>query len=85
MQELIFQKGINWNDYAPRLKRGGIIKKVEKVFVRRNPMAEVTHETKVISEGDTYKRNVWELDIETPTFTQDREFIKGLLKTKVEA
>jgi tRNA(His) 5'-end guanylyltransferase len=85
MQELIFQKGINWNDYAPRLKRGGIIKKVEKVFVRRNPTAEVTHKTTVISESDIYKRNVWELDIETPTFTQDREFIKGLLKTKTEA
>lgn len=25
MQELIFQKGINWNDYAPRYKRGRII------------------------------------------------------------
>jgi tRNA(His) 5'-end guanylyltransferase len=85
MQELIFQKGINWNDYAPRLKRGGIIKKVEKVFVRRNAQAEVTHKTVVISENDTYKRSVWELDIETPTFTQDREFIKSLLKTKVEA
>lgn len=80
MQELIFQKGINWNDYAPRKKRGGIIKKVEKVFVRRNPTSEITHETTVIPESAIYKRNVWELDIETPTFTQDREFIKGLLK-----
>jgi hypothetical protein len=85
MQELIFQKGINWNDYAPRLKRGGIIKKVEHVFVRRKAIVEVTHDTMVISKDDIYKRNLWELDIETPTFTQDREFIKGLLKTKVEA
>ena len=82
MQELIFQKGINWNDFAPRLKRGGIIKKVEKVFVRRDARpSEVTHGlTMFISETDIYKRNVWELDVETPTFTQDREFIKGLLK-----
>ncbi len=25
MQEMIFQKGINWNDYAPRYKRGRMI------------------------------------------------------------
>jgi len=27
MQEMIFQKGINWNDYSPREKRGSIIRK----------------------------------------------------------
>jgi hypothetical protein len=85
MQELIFQKGINWNDFAPRLKRGGIIKKVEKVFVRRDANANTHGLTMVIVDTDIYKRNVWELDDETPTFTQDREFIKGLLKTKLEA
>lgn len=26
-QEMIFQKGINWNDYAPRYKRGRLIEK----------------------------------------------------------
>lgn len=29
MQEMIFQKGINWNDYHSGLKRGRLIKKVE--------------------------------------------------------
>lgn len=28
MQEMIFQKGINWNDYNPKYKRGRIIEKV---------------------------------------------------------
>jgi tRNA(His) guanylyltransferase len=27
MQEMIFQKGINWNEYAPRYKRGRVIRK----------------------------------------------------------
>ena len=27
-QELIFQKGINWNDYEPKLKRGRFIEKI---------------------------------------------------------
>lgn len=29
MQEMIFQKGINWNDYDPKLKRGRFIEKVQ--------------------------------------------------------
>jgi len=61
MQELIFQKGINWNDYTPREKRGGIIKKVEKTFTREG--------------GDVYTRNVWELDVETPIFTQNKPYL----------
>jgi tRNA(His) 5'-end guanylyltransferase len=42
-QELIFQKGINWNDYAPRYKRGrGIIKEAyEKNGAQRNRWAVV--------------------------------------------
>lgn len=55
MQELIFKKGINWNDYNFRKKRGAVIGKVE---------VEVDNEA---------IRNRWEV-IETPIFTQDREF-----------
>jgi tRNA(His) 5'-end guanylyltransferase len=55
MQEMIFQKGINWNDYDFREKRGAVIGKVE-----------------VQIEGGAI-RNRWEV-IDTPIFTQDREF-----------
>jgi tRNA(His) 5'-end guanylyltransferase len=55
MQEIIFQKGINWNDYDFRKKRGAVIGKVE-----------------VQVEGGAI-RNRWEV-IDTPIFTQDREF-----------
>jgi tRNA(His) 5'-end guanylyltransferase len=75
MQEMIFQKGINWNDYDFRMKRGAVIGKVETTSIRttQGPNEEVI-ETE-------FTRNKWQV-IETPTFTQDREFIKGLLKTK---
>jgi tRNA(His) 5'-end guanylyltransferase len=79
MQEMIFQKGINWNDYDFRMKRGAVIGKVEKVFIKRSNHYDPN--TSYIPSGHTFTRNVWEV-IETPTFTQDREFIKGLLKTK---
>ncbi len=73
MQELIFQKGINWNDYDFRLKRGAVIAKVETILIKtdQGPNYEVI-ETE-------FTRNKWQV-VETPTFTQDREFIKGLLK-----
>lgn len=68
MQEMIFQKGINWNDYDFRLKRGAVIGKVQ-----------VELQANLITGEVTYSRNKWRV-IETPTFTQDRTFIKGLLK-----
>lgn len=68
MQEMIFQKGTNWNDYDPRLKRGGVITKVK--VVRTN--------------GDiTYTRNRWEL-VELPTFSKDKESIKDIILNKNE-
>lgn len=63
MQEMIFQKGINWNDYSFREKRGGIISKVENV---------------VINNGSEVRRNKWEL-VETPIFTQDQDFLRNLI------
>jgi tRNA(His) 5'-end guanylyltransferase len=73
MQEMIFQKGINWNDYDFRMKRGAVIGKVETTSIRttQGPNEEVI-ETE-------FTRNKWQV-LETPTFTQDRTFIKGLLK-----
>jgi hypothetical protein len=66
MQEMIFQKGINWNDYDFRKKRGAVI-------------ARVPIEMK---NGDvTYTRNKWQV-VDTPIFTQDKEFIKSFLPIK---
>jgi tRNA(His) guanylyltransferase len=62
-QEMVFQKGINWNDYDFRKKRGGVITKVQ---------VEIT-------QGDvTFPRTKWKL-VETPIFTQNREFLENLI------
>ena len=67
MQELIFQKGINWNDYSTRQKRGSVIRKFDVE----------------LKSGDvTYTRSKWKEDTNTPTFTQDRNYIKSLLPQK---
>ena len=79
MQEMIFQKGINWNDYTPREKRGSAIRRAEKQYVRKGTTVNVTTETVIIPESSTYTRNVWEADQETPIFTQNREYLRNLM------
>ena len=76
---LMLQKGINWNDFTPREKRGSLIRKVEKKFVRRDTIAEVTDKTVVIPQSAIYTRNVWEADPETPIFTQEKSYLRFLM------
>jgi tRNA(His) guanylyltransferase len=68
MQEMIFQKGINWNDFDFRKKRGAVIGRVPVIMNN-------------IELGKTYTRNKWRV-VETPIFTQDKEFIKSFLPIK---
>jgi len=63
LQEMIFQKGINWNDYDAGKKRGRVIKKVY-----------YEHE----SEYGTATRSRWDL-IDPPIFTQERSFLRDLI------
>lgn len=77
MQEMIFQKGINWNDYTPREKRGALIRKVEKKFVRKESLKS-SEKTEIIPESSIYTRNVWEADTETPIFSQDKDYLNSL-------
>lgn len=61
-QELIFQKGINWNDYSPKYKRGRMIVK------------ETYEKQPEDDKGETAIRTRW-VSIEVPIFTQDRNFL----------
>lgn len=61
-QDLIFQKGINWNDYAPKYKRGRMIVK------------ETYEKAPEDDKGQTAMRTRW-VSIEVPIFTQDRNFL----------
>lgn len=83
MQEMLFQKGINWNDFSPREKRGSVIRRVEKTYIRKESgaLAEVSPKTISIEikKEDTFTRSKWETDQETPVFTQDRNYMRFLL------
>ena len=94
-QELIFQKGINWNDYPSRVKRGGIIAKVGDLWrkskgskeagepVLENELKDV--ELMIGLHGLSYDPNFDYYKrtkweaIECPIFTQDRVFLNKLI------
>jgi tRNA(His) guanylyltransferase len=79
MQEMIFQKGINWNDYTPRERRGSVIRKTEHKFVRKEANATVSEKTVVIPESAIYTRMKWEADPETPIFSQNKGYLRWLM------
>jgi len=79
MQEMLFQKGINWNNYSPREKRGSLIRKVERKFIKSDSIKAVakTPNTQVIDDKHIFTRSKWEADPETPIFTQEREYLRS--------
>ena len=65
IQEMLFQKGINWNDYSVPEKRG--------TFVRQ---CAGTTETK---DGVITMRYPWYIDREMPILAEDRNYIDELV------
>jgi tRNA(His) 5'-end guanylyltransferase len=67
-QEMIFkEKGVNWNDYKPKYKRGSVIKKHTFEIEGAN--------------GEPTTRNKWIVDGNTPIFTQDKQYLYDLIPT----
>lgn len=64
-QEMLFQKGINWNDYLPKYKRGSVVKKETIVFEK--------------SCNELVTRSKWVVDDNTPIFTEIREYLYNLI------
>jgi len=69
LQEMLFQKGINWNDYPEKFKRGSVF--VREVYEKPITSGDVT---------STVTRSRWAYK-ETPIFTQDKEFLYSLIPT----
>lgn len=71
LQELLFQNGINWNDYPEKYKRGVIV-------IREKYKKEVVASKENYKIDDFVIRSRWAC-IETPIFTQDKEFLYNLI------
>ena len=65
IQEMLFQKGINWNDYSIPEKRGS--------FVRRYLSTTGTE------DGVITVRHPWCIDDEMPILTEERNYIEELV------
>lgn len=78
-QEMMFQeKGVNWDKYPVKFKRGVVIFKEE--YDKEVPLHD-GHEF-VESVTQTVKRKRWAVDLETPIFTKEREYLTNLIPTK---
>lgn len=64
LQEMCFQKGVNWNDYSAREKRGGLV------------MRRKTGE--VIDTDPPFEKTAWMAD-GAPIFTQERQKLRDLI------
>lgn len=69
IQERLFaERGLNWNDTPTHLKRGACVRRVA---------------FEVPGADGPAVRHRWEVDMETPTFTQDRGYIERHLADEV--
>ena len=81
---LMNQKGIDWNNFIPREKRGSVIKKEERHFVRKDVDPVDDGKTHVIDKGNIYTRNVWEADPETLIFSQEKRYLRRLMPQSLD-
>ena len=66
-QEMMFQNGVNWNDYKAKYKRGSVIKKHLYQIEGLN--------------GELVTRSKWIVDSNTPIFTEEKEYLYDLIPT----
>lgn len=75
LQELCFQKGINWNDCPTPQKRGRCIIKTKTMKQGTNPKT---------GEVFTAERSEWTVDNNIPIFSQDRDYINQYVCTELK-
>lgn len=66
-QDMLFkEKGINWNDYLTKYKRGSVI--LKETYIK-------------VGEKGNAERTRW-VPVETPIFTQDKDFLINLMPSE---
>lgn len=76
LQEMLWQRGINWNDYPAGCKRG-------RVIVRTTYEAERTFTHSETGQTDIaqVQRHRWQTEA-PPVFTQDKEYLAAKIPTR---
>jgi tRNA(His) 5'-end guanylyltransferase len=79
-QEMMFQeKGVNWNEYPIKFKRGVVIFKEAYI---KNVMQPTDMDGNSAPVMLSVPRTRWVVNYETPIFTKKREYLEDLIPTK---
>jgi tRNA(His) guanylyltransferase len=81
LQELMFQKGTNWNDFPVGFKRGRAIVKEEYQVTRELPPPRQGNAIVDVMFEEIVTRTRW-VSVDPPVFTADREFILDKITPK---
>ena len=84
LQKMIFQKGQNWNDLSPRKKRGCVIQKITEVTEMNLQSIDMMSDNTMSNRYTGTTRSNWVVRIDTPIFTQDKEFLTGIIPSNHE-
>lgn len=72
-QDMMMEKGVNWNDYTPKYKRGALITREEF------EMKSTEYEFDAQRSDGFYTRKKWVVNENTPIFTKERDFLMALI------
>jgi tRNA(His) guanylyltransferase len=72
--EMLFAKGVNWNDCPTNFKRGRIVRKTEQ-----ERTVSYTHKKTQQVITTPIQESVWVVDNEIPVFTGDRDYLNDLI------
>jgi tRNA(His) 5'-end guanylyltransferase len=78
-QELLFQKGINWDTYPTRCKRGSSIKRFIVPACEAEPRTYTNKQGQVIEIQNDADRSEWRIVAETPIFTRERQYLQDVV------
>lgn len=84
MQEMIFQKAQNWNDYPIGQKRGrAVVKRIKLVPISKQAAEKAKDKSVFVvnNDGVFVERNSWTI-VDPPIFTSDKDFIRHEIEFK---
>ena len=88
MQDMLMEKGINWNDYSSSEKRGSLIKKVYTTWIMNDNDPKTATQvvpnmsSPLLANQKEFSRGTWKA-IDTPIFTEDKDSIFNLMPGNV--
>lgn len=75
--KMMLEKGVNWNNYPIKFKRGVVIAKE----TYEKEISGYTQESGLVPTTSTVTRSRWAVNLETPIFTKEKDYLRDLIPT----